>query len=370
MHPSLHRCVEPSMRRVGLGLNTTKMKTYIYSLLFSILLISCGTKKEKPKEKQVDETMTVATELVEEVSTVEAITASGVLSSKSEIKLGFKTGGLIKRIYVSEGQFVKKGKLLAEIDAEEIDAQVGQGNVGLEKAKRDLERVKKLVADSAATIQNLEAATSAYEAAKQAMRVGNFNQKLSKIYAPTSGKILRKIAEQGELITPFAPAFILGKGGAATQLNIGVTDRDIVQLQNGNRAKVYFDAYPNEIFIATVSQIAQTVNPTTGTFEVELTVNPRGKTLISGFVAKAEIMPALSQKSLAVPVESLVEADGNRAFVFVYKEEKVEKRAVELIKIMGDKVAVKSGVKQGEEVVVKGASFMSDGQQVNRSAGQ
>lgn len=353
-----------------MGLKTTNMKSYIIFLTIWVLLLSCGPKEEKPQVAQTDETLTIATEKVEEISIVEPITASGVLSSKSEIKLGFKTGGLIKRIYVEEGQFVKKGKLLAEIDTEEIDAQVSQGNVGLEKAKRDLDRVKKLVADSAATIQTLEAATSAYEAAKQGMRVGNFNQKLSKIYAPISGKILRRIAHQGELITPFAPAFILGTGGAATQLTIGVTDREIVQLQKGNQAKVYFDAYPNETFSATLTQIAQTVNPATGTFEVELTVNAKGKTLISGFVAKAEIETSSKQVSLVVPIESIVEADGNRAFVFVYQDEKVAKRSVEIIKIIGNKVAVKSGVTEGDEVVVKGANFMTNGQQVRKSAGQ
>jgi RND family efflux transporter MFP subunit len=346
------------------------MKPYIYAFIIGTMLVSCGSKEEKPQEAPAEDILTVATQKVGEISTVEPITASGVLSSKSEIKLGFKTGGLIERIYVSEGQFVKSGQLLAEIDTEEIDAQVSQGNVGLAKAKRDLERVKRLVADSAATIQNLEAATSAYEAAKQGMRVGNFNQKLSKIYAPSSGKILRQIAEQGELITPFSPAFILGTGGAATQLNIGVTDRDIVRIRKGNRAKVYFDAYPNEIFAATVSQIAQTVNPATGTFEIELTVNAKGKTFISGFVAKAEITPDFTQTSLAVPIGSLVEADGNRAFVFVYQDGKVEKRAVELLHVIGDKVAVKLGVDEGEEVVVKGANFLKDGQLVRRITGQ
>jgi RND family efflux transporter MFP subunit len=347
------------------------MKIYIYSFIAGALLLSCDSRKEKPtKNTTSDESLTVATSVVERISTVELITASGVLSSKSEIKLAFKTGGLIKRMYVSEGQSVREGQLLAEVDTEEIDAQVSQGNVGLEKAKRDYERVKRLVADSAATIQNLEAATSAYEAAKQGLRVGSFNQKLSKIYAPSNGKILRKIAEQGELIAPLSPALILGTGGAATQLNIGVTDRDIVQLKKGYPATVYFDAYPNEIFTAKVSQIAQIINPVTGTFEIELTVNSKGKQLISGFVARAEISPLLSESSLAVPIESLVEADGNQAFVFIFENNKVEKRSIELLKIVGDKVAVKSGLTKGEEVVIKGASFLKDGQLVRRSVGQ
>ncbi len=347
------------------------MKNILYLLLTNLLLVSCGSKEEEPKEEaQAEEKLTIATAVVERISASEAITASGVLSSKSELKLAFKTGGLIKRMYVSEGQYVKSGQLLAEIDTEEIDAQVSQGKVGLEKAKRDLERVKRLVADSAATLQNLQDATSAYEAAQQGLRVGNFNQKLSKIYAPMNGRILRKIAEQGELITPFAPAFILGTGGAATQLTVGVTDRQVVRLKNGYPATVKLDAYPDETFPAIITQIAQIVNPATGTFEVELTVNPQGKQLISGFVARAEIFPPSQNQTLAVPIESLIEADGNQAFVFIYTAGKVEKRAVAISDILGDKVGIRSGIALGEEVVEKGANFLSNGQLVSKSAGQ
>lgn len=346
------------------------MKPYIYSLLCSTLLLSCGSDKEETVAEQPEEAITVATALVERISATEIVTASGVLSSKSELKLAFKTGGLIKRMYVSEGQYVKSGQLLAEIDTEEIDAQVSQGNVGLEKAKRDLERVKRLVADSAATLQNLQDATSAYEAAQQGLRVGNFNQKLSKIYAPINGRILRKIAEQGELITPFSPALILGTGGAATQLTVGVTDREIVRLKKGYSATVKLDAYADEIFTAQITQIAQIVNPATGTFEVELAVNPKGKQFISGFVARAEISPPGNEQVLAVPIESLVEADGNRAFVFIYKSDKVQKRAVELTRIIGDKIGISNGLELGEEVVVKGANFLKDGVWVNKSTGQ
>lgn len=345
------------------------MKSYIY-LFVSVLCLSCGSQKEEPKGVQAEEKLTVATAAVERIAATENITASGVLSSKSELKLAFKTGGLIKRMYVSEGQYVKSGQLLAEIDTEEIDAQVSQGNVGLEKAKRDLERVKRLVADSAATLQNLQDATSAYEAAQQGLRVGNFNQKLSKIYAPMNGRILRKIAEQGELITPFAPALILGTGGAATQLTVGVTDREVVKLKTGYSATIKLDAYPDETFSAQITQIAQIVNPTTGTFEVELTVNPQGKQFISGFVARAEILPPSQSQTLAVPIESLVEADGNRAFVFVYKNGKVEKRAIELNRIIGDKIGISSGLEINEEVVIKGANFLKDGVLVNKSVSQ
>lgn len=345
------------------------MKKLFQYLLLSIVFVGCKDKEEKKQTSITQEDLlSVTTQPVLAISQNEPISVSGMLASDSEVKLAFKTGGLIKKIYVKEGQFVKTGQLLAELDLEEINAQVNQANVGLTKAKRDLERVQRLYADSAATLQQLQDVTSAYEAASEGIKVASFNQKLSKIYAPSSGKILRKIAEQGELITPFAPAFIMGSGGAATKLKVGVSDKDVVRIHQGFPATVYIDAYPNATFKATVTQIAQTVNPTTGTFDIELNVQPNGKNLISGFVAKAEINPPSAISTLAVPIESIVEADGSEGFVYLYNatNQTVIKRKITLGSIVGSKIAVVNGLTAADEVVVLGANFLTDGEKVKR----
>jgi RND family efflux transporter MFP subunit len=338
------------------------MKNYILSVIvIASLATSCG-KKQEAKKAETEEILTVETQPVSRKSLSEPIIASGVLSSKSEMKLAFKTGGMIRRVYVQEGQSVKEGQLLAELDLSEIDAQVRQAKLGLEKSERDLERVKKLYADEATTLTNVQDATTGFDVAKQSVQVAEFNQKLSRIYAPVSGRILRKISEQGELITPFAPAFILGTGESAYIVNVGLADRDVVKVKIGDIANVYLDAYPNETFQARITQIAQTVNPATGTFEAELQIQPNGRKLISGFVAKAEISTGKGVSTLAVPIESLVEAEGNKAFVFTYNatNQTVSKSSVTIGSIFGSNVAIISGISEGTEIVTKGANFLSD----------
>jgi RND family efflux transporter MFP subunit len=338
------------------------MKNYILSVIvIASLATSCG-KKQEAKKAETEEILTVEVLPVSRKSLSEPIIASGVLSSKSEMKLAFKTGGMIRRVYVQEGQSVKEGQLLAELDLSEIDAQVRQAKLGLEKSERDLERVKKLYADEATTLTNVQDATTGFDVAKQSVQVAEFNQKLSRIYAPVSGRILRKISEQGELITPFAPAFILGTGESAYIVNVGLADRDVVKVKIGDIANVYLDAYPNEAFQARITQIAQTVNPATGTFEAELQIQPNGRKLISGFVAKAEISTGKGVSTLAVPIESLVEAEGNKAFVFTYNatNQTVSKSSVTIGSIFGSNVAIISGISEGTEIVTKGANFLSD----------
>ncbi len=340
------------------------MKKALLIVFSGLMLTACGSKEKKKDEATVEEAQAVSVITPSEIKAYSSIKGSGVLSSKSELKLAFKTGGLIKRMYVKEGQFVKKGQLLAQLDMAEIDAGVNQAKLGLQKAERDLEKVKKLFADEVATKSSVEDATTAYNVAKETVESAIYNQRLSSIYAPESGTILLKIAEQGELITPFAPALILGTGSSSFNVNIGLSDKDIVKVKNGNKAEVTLDAYPGEIFSATVSQIAQTVNPATGTYEAELTLNSKGKRLISGFVANAEIYTSSSQSALVVPIESIVEADGNSASVFVLKGLQVEKRTVETGSIMGEQVQIFKGLSVNEKIVSKGANFLSDGQKV------
>lgn len=338
------------------------MKSHTYIILITALIVaSCG-KKQADKKTETEEVLAVEVQPVMRKSLSEPIVASGVLSSKSEMKLAFKTGGMIRRIYVQEGQSVKEGQLLAELDLSEIDAQVRQAKLGLEKSERDLERVKKLYADEATTLTNVQDATTGFDVAKQSVQVAEFNQKLSRIYAPVSGRILRKISEQGELITPFAPAFILGTGESAYIVNVGLADRDVVKVKIGDIATVYLDAYPNEPFQAIITQIAQTVNPATGTFEAELQIHPNGRKLISGFVAKAEISTGKGASMLAVPIESLIEADKNTAFVYILNTDSqtVSKKNISIGSIFGNNVAVISGISEGTQIVTKGANFLSD----------
>ena len=344
----------------------TYTKNITLFLALSTGFVACKSNDDKKAVKQQEELIAVSVETLQRQSLQEPIVASGMLASKNELKLGFKTGGMIKSMLVNEGQTVKAGQLLAELDMSEIDAQVNQAKVGLAKAERDMNRVKKLFADSAATLQTLQDVTSNYEAVSQGIKVAEFNQKLSRIYAPTSGRILRKISEKGELITPFAPALILGTGEAAYYVNVGLSDRDLVKVKLGNRAKISLDAYPNEVFTGEVTQIAQTINPATGTLEVEIKINASGKKLVSGFVAKAEIIPNDKNSFLCVPTEAIIEANGDKAFVFLINQstQVVSRKEIKIGKIYGDVVAVLAGITESDPIVVKGANFLSDGQKV------
>ncbi len=336
------------------------------AFLFTLLLglaVACGGKKAE--ETGAPEPLTaVSTAPVTRQPLVAPVVGSGVLASKKEAKLSFKTGGIVAALHVDEGQDVRKGQVLAVLNLTEIDAQVTQARNNFEKAQRDRDRVQRLYADSAATLEQMQNATTGYEVASAALTAARFNRQHSVIVAPENGRILRRQVETGELVQPGSTVFLFAGGGSGEGwvVRTGIADRDMVKLKIGDKARMTFDAYPGVSFAAVVTEIAGAADPVNGTFEVELKVNPAGKKLVTGLVAKAEIFPSGGDQALVVPIEALAEADGEQAFVYTLGEDgtTVKKLAIRTAGIYGDVVAVREGLPEGMAVITRGTAYLTE----------
>ena len=119
------------------------------------------------------------------------VRTSGRLSTKAEVRLSFKIGGIVEGIYAEEGQRVRRGATLARLNLAEIDAQVLQATSALDKAKRDLGRVEGLYKDSVATLEQYQDAQTGLDIAEANVRIANFNRKHAEIVAPAGGRILK-----------------------------------------------------------------------------------------------------------------------------------------------------------------------------------
>ena len=343
------------------------MKYPFYLLLFSLLLFAC-------KEKYVDETKVASTEktkhLAVRVTNIELtsepipIIASGMVGAQSELKLGFKTGGVIKRMYVEETRRVRKGQTLATLRTTEIDAQVRKAKKGVEKATRDLIRIKQMHLDSVATLENVENLTTALDLAKSDLEIATFNQEYSKIISPVSGKVRKKMAENNELVGPGVPVYIIATNkGKGYSLNIGVADKDIIRIKLGDQATVQFDAYPTEAFTASVTEIAETADPRTGVFPVELSIRSvKGLSLRNGFVGKVTLLPSNQVSYFKIPMNALVEGYKDKANIYILNGETAQKVSIQPVYIGNDFFTITSDDLNGmEQVITDGAAYLKDG---------
>jgi len=290
----------------------------------------------------------------------EPAVGAGVVASHDEFPLAFKIGGVVAAVHVREGDVVRAGQPLAELDLREIDAQVSRARSAAAKAERDHARAKALHADSLAPLAQLQDAATALEMARADLQSATVNRRYAAIVAPSAGRVLRRTAEPGQTLAAGAPVLTIGGSTGGTVLRVGLADRDVVRVRLGSPTSVRLDAFPERVLTGRVRQIAGAATPGTGTYSVEIALDDAAG-LSVGMIGTATIAAAGKGSLPTVPVDALLEADGDRASVYVVTGDRARRRAVRVATIQGDRVAVREGLAGASNVVVTGASYLSDG---------
>lgn len=298
---------------------------------------------------------------------VAAIEANGLVGSRDEMKLSFKTGGIVRRIAVQEGETVRKGDVLAELELTEISAQVEQAAQMAAKAERDLERGERLQADQVISLEMLQNLRTQAAVARAARDAARFNLGYSRITAPRDGVVLRKLAEERELVPPGQPVVVLGSAERGHVVRFALADRDIVKLGIGDAVTARLDAYPGQELKGVVSEVSSAADPRSGLFPAQVRLEPSPTVrLASGLVARIRIVPAQQRAEVLarVPIAAIVEGEGRVASVFVVDGTTARKRSVQVRFLEGEQAAIGSGVRAGERVVTEGALYLVDGERI------
>jgi RND family efflux transporter MFP subunit len=338
------------------------MRNVFLLLLIIVASYACNRRAED-KMIAAKDTIPVKLISVKEEAADNLIHVTGYLSTQDEMRLSFKTGGVIDRILVSEGDKVKRGQLLATTKSTEISAQVQQVQLGLQKAERDYQRVLNLYNDSVATLEQLQNAKTGLEIARQNLSQASFNQQYSKIYATQDGFVIRKLKNEGELSDPGAPVLVLGgvSKSSAWILSTGVADKEWALIDKGNNATIAFEAFPGKSFPAVVSRKGLAADPADGTFPIELQVSFGKEQPATGMFGKASIKSMIKQNGYTIPYESLLEANGKKGFVFASNDGKSVRKVEVLIgQINNNTVQVLSGLEGYAYIVSSGSPYLND----------
>lgn len=340
-------------------MKTNRLFHFMMLWVLTLALIIQSCKPEKNGNKKTD-IIPVKVIVVENQTIYYPIRTCGTLSSQSESKLSFKTGGVINKITVKEGSVVKKGKTLAQLNLLEIEANLTMASSAYDKAKRDYSRAQNLYNDSVATLEQFQNAKTALEVAKSNYEIAKFNREYSVIKAPSNGKILKKLAEENEVIGAGHPVFLFASTESSWIVKTSVTDKDIVHIKMGDTAQIYFDAFPDEYFKARVTETGTMADPYTGTYEVELTLVKNPVKVVSGLIAKVEIFPSYTNNLPVVPHNALIESNEMIGYVYLLKDSIPMKIKIHIEKIQSDGMVVKSGVKEGDVVITEGLHYITN----------
>jgi RND family efflux transporter MFP subunit len=336
----------------------------LFPLLTLMFFSSCNSShSEKKFTLSQEEAIPVKLATVNKLENGNSVIATGLLATVNEAKYSFKIGGVIDRITVNEGQFFKKGQLLATLKVTEIEAQLSQANLGYEKAKRDYTRTLNLYRDSVATREQLENAKTGLDIAQKTIDAIAFNKKYAFIYGAADGFVTKKLANEGEVVSGGMPILAINETSGSNDwvLKIGVTDKEWSAIETGNKASVSLDAFPGKIFPGIVFRKSQAADQASGSLQVEVRPMLPGIKPAMGMFGKAVINVGSKTVLPTIPYEALIEADGNNAFVFVPVDSSRVKRLPIVIESFNNReVIVKSGLENVSAIVVSNSAFLNE----------
>ncbi len=293
------------------------------------------------------------------------IEAIGTANSNEAVTITSRTSNIVTAIHFSDGQAVKAGQVLVELDREQPGADLAAATAAFEESRSQFNRSRELVATqvlSKAQYEQIEATMKANEA-----RVAAAQARLSDTYirAPFTGGVGMRRISLGALISPGTVITTLDDT-SSIKVDFAVPESHVGRLRVGQNVLARTTAYPNRKFNGRVASIDSRVDAATRAVTVRAVVANNDAALKPGMF----LTVALSQDNrpvLAIPEEAVVPEQA-RQFVYVIDGAVARKREVSLGRREPGFVEITSGLAAGDHVVVEGTIKLRDGAPV-REAG-
>lgn len=327
------------------------------------------------------------------------VTATGTVEPVTEVEVGTQVSGIIDKLYADYNDVVKAGQLIAEMDKVNLKAELASAQAQLASSKSEYEyqqknyarnkvlHEKKLISDSdyETATYNYEKAKAAYEQNQASMVKVNRNLEYATITSPIDGVVINRAVEEGQTVaagfeTP--TLFTIAADLTKMQVIADVDEADIGNVENGQRVSFTVDAYPNDVFEGTVTQIrlgdsessssSSTSTSTVVTYEVVISADNPDLKLKPRLTANVTIFTLERDNVLTVPTKSFrfvpdaeilaqlgyivananTEAPAGKRLVWVRNGQELTPKAVTVGSTSGNMIEITDGLSEGEELAV------------------
>jgi RND family efflux transporter MFP subunit len=327
---------------------------------------SCGERTSAATGLRTD-LIPVKTLPLEKTGSNAPIFVSGQFTTDDEVILSFKTGGVINQIFVKEGDAVSQGQVLATLHLTEINAQVQQAQLGVDKANRDYQRTLNLYKDSVATLEQVQNVRTGLELARQQLGAAQFNRGYAVIRAPKSGFVLKKMADAGQVVNAGTPVLQTnGAQSASWILKVGLSDAEWAAVKINDKAAIRMESAAGQQFEGIVARKSEGVDATSGSFTADIKLTgKRPEAVAAGMFGKAVITPSentlLTQTNWSIPYDAILDGDGSTGYVFVTKDNKIaHKVKVTIAAMEKEKAIINEGLEGAGALIISGSAYLAD----------
>ncbi|SHE69497.1 efflux RND transporter periplasmic adaptor subunit [Flavisolibacter ginsengisoli] len=275
-------------------------------------------------------------------------------------------GGIVKALYVTQGQSVRKGQVLARLDDQMIRQQIEPLRVQLASAEDTYRRTKSLWDQGIGTYQQVLSAKTQMESLSKQIGVIQKQASLMTVTAPSSGIADQVNVRVGEMF--------VGATQAGPQIRIvntsnlkvvaSVPENYLGRVKVGSRIQIVLPEQNNRVIEAVVNVVQKVIDPNTRSFNIEAKI-PADASLKPNQVAQIRILDYSAKDVIAIPL-NVVQSDENGKYVYVMEKSGdkmiAKKKTVTVGESYADLIEIKSGLAQGEQLITEGYQNLYDGQ--------
>lgn len=288
------------------------------------------------------------------------ISVQGSLMSDDMVNASSDLGGRVMKLSVKEGQNVRKGQLIADLDMETLDKQRAELVKTLELAEEVYARQERLWSQNIGSeLQYLQAKNNK-ERLEKSLETLDFNKAKSKVYAPISGSVLSLNIKAGEMAGPGMPIVTL-LNVSNIKVSAEVPESYLKAIKKGDKIEVELPAL-GETRTATINLIGNAINPANRTFKIEASLRNSDKVLKPNLLANVKLNDYTKADAISIPVELVQQEVGGKSYVYSVQEKDnnltAQKMYVTTGEVQDGKIIINEGLKGDEQLILDGARMV------------
>ena len=338
-------------------------------LVLSLLILTGGILKkvkrleaERKAATRQEVSVQVVTLTVKPVQLEERLNLPATVESFENLWVKSEASGQVIKILVQEGQIVQKGQVMVELDSRDYTTNLERIDANYKLVTIEYNRIAELFKRNiaaASEVDRLEAQLKDLEAQLKAAKLA---LERTKITAPITGRlneIETKIGDWMSIDKSVAQILQIGE----VKVTVGIPESDVSAVTDLKEADIIIEALDKLRLKGKKLFLSRQPSDLARLYNLELVVdNPDGR-ILPGMFARAEIVKKRFEDAFAVPIYAVISQD-NENFVYLEKDNKAEKRSVELGILVGWIIQVRSGLKVGDNVIIVGHRQVDEGQEV------
>lgn len=349
----------------------------LFALAGALSLAACGDAPEPASEQaRVPPRVEVTVAELKPQSWQSTVSTFGVLEALEEVNVAAELSGTVAAVHINEGDRVKAGQLLLELDprkrqlaVEQADQQVQHASAALKEAQLKLQRRRNLSAQETISREDLDSAqlavdlaTAAYQQALASAQLAQRELADTRIFSPTDGLVDVRAVEVGEPVQVGASLVTL-QAVHGLRVQTWVSEADIARIRAGAPARVTVSGLAGREYAATVEWVGVNADPATGNFPLKLILTGDTDALRPGMTASAQLQGISVPDALLLPEQALVDRN-RRRMVFVVEDGVAHLREPLLAAGFSNRLQILAGLAAGDKVVVSGQALLLDGDAV------